>query len=64
MIGGRGGSFNPARSITPAIVDGNFTDQWIYIIGPLIGAVIAGLVHASFHEPARRPEAGTQVSTP
>lgn len=59
-----GGSFNPARSITPAIIDGHFTDQWIYIIGPLIGALIAGFVHATFHEPERRPEAGTQVSTP
>jgi aquaporin Z len=59
-----GGSFNPARSLTPAIIDGHFTDQWIYIVGPLIGAAIGGFVHATFREPERRPEAGTQVSTP
>jgi aquaporin Z len=59
-----GGSFNPARSLTPAIIDGHFTDQWIYIAGPLIGGLIGGLVHAMFEEPERRPESGTQVSTP
>jgi aquaporin NIP len=37
-----GGSFNPARSIDPAIIAGKFNDVWIYIVGPLIGAAIAG----------------------
>ncbi len=59
-----GGSFNPARSLAPAIVAGHFHDLWIYIVGPLVGAAIGGLVHATFREPERRPESGTQVSTP
>jgi MIP family channel proteins len=59
-----GGSFNPARSITPAILDGNFASQWIYIVGPLAGAAIGGFVHSLFREPERRPEAGQAVSTP
>ncbi|RKE95265.1 MIP/aquaporin family protein [Ichthyenterobacterium magnum] len=39
-----GGSFNPARSLAPAIVSGNFTALWIYIIASTFGAIIAMLV--------------------
>ena len=37
-----GGSFNPARSIDPAIYALKFSNLWIYIVGPLVGALIAG----------------------
>ena len=43
-----GGSFNPARSLAPAIIAGQWGDVWIYIVGPLIGAAIAGAVHMYF----------------
>lgn len=36
-----GGSFNPARSLTPAIVSGNLTALWIYITAPIMGAILA-----------------------
>jgi len=36
-----GTSANPARSLGPALVAGISTDQWIYILGPLIGAALA-----------------------
>jgi aquaporin NIP len=39
-----GGSFNPARSIGPAIVTGNMTMLWIYLLAPVAGAVIAALL--------------------
>ena len=39
-----GGSFNPARSIDPAIWAGEFGNLWIYIVGPLVGAFIAGVL--------------------
>jgi len=39
-----GGSFNPARSIDPAVFAGEFGNIWIYIIGPLAGAALAGVV--------------------
>jgi aquaporin NIP len=47
-----GGSFNPARSIDPAVVALHLGDLWIYIIGPLVGGILGGLVHGYFREPA------------
>jgi aquaporin NIP len=32
-----GGSFNPARSLGPAIIGGNWTAHWIYWIAPIAG---------------------------
>lgn len=36
-----GASMNPARSIAPAIVSGNIAELWIYILAPIIGALLA-----------------------
>ena len=39
-----GASMNPARSIAPAVVSGNIGDLWIYLLAPMIGAVLASFV--------------------
>jgi aquaporin Z len=36
-----GTSLNPARSFAPALLVEHFSDQWIYLIAPLLGALLA-----------------------
>jgi MIP family channel proteins len=40
-----GGSMNPARSFGPAVASGVFEGQFVYWVGPLIGAVAAALLY-------------------
>jgi aquaporin Z len=35
-----GASMNPARSLAPDLLRGDFVTTWIYIVGPLVGALI------------------------
>jgi aquaporin NIP len=36
-----GASMNPARSLAPALVCGNFASVWIYLVAPVAGALAA-----------------------
>lgn len=36
-----GASMNPIRSLAPALVGWDFTAYWAYLVGPLVGALIA-----------------------
>jgi MIP family channel proteins len=47
-----GGSFNPARWFGPALVGNHFTDAWVYIFAPIVGAVLAAAVYKFIIEPS------------
>ncbi|KAM0886993.1 hypothetical protein ACQ4PT_029346 [Festuca glaucescens] len=47
-----GASMNPARSFGPAIVSGDFKNQAVYWVGPMIGAAVAALVHQNLVFPS------------
>jgi glycerol uptake facilitator-like aquaporin len=42
---------NPARSFGPALIAGVWQDQWVYWLGPVIGAVLG----AAFYQFLRSP---------
>ena len=44
-----GASMNPARSLAPAAVGGQWTSLWIYLIAPTLGAALAVPVNAALH---------------
>jgi glycerol uptake facilitator protein len=46
MVGGplTGGSFNPARWFGPALVGNDFGGTWPYLVGPIVGSLLAALV--------------------
>lgn len=55
-----GSSVNPARSFGPALVGNRWTDFWIYLIAPPLGAAIAVGIHKFVHGGAgTTPEAPT-----
>ena len=39
-----GGAFNPAVGIGPNLISQSFDPIWIYLVGPLVGGALAGLV--------------------
>jgi MIP family channel proteins len=45
-----GASMNPARSFGPALASGTWTDFWIYIVGPLLGAAIGAFAYQFIRE--------------
>jgi MIP family channel proteins len=56
-----GAGLNPARWLGPAIASGRFDDFWIYVVGPLVGAIAAAIGYRAIvlnprWLPAQRPK--------
>jgi glycerol uptake facilitator-like aquaporin len=59
-----GASMNPARSFGPDLALGNLSTRWLYLTGPVAGAVIAvGVAHV-LRGPAKAQEASAAQGTP
>jgi MIP family channel proteins len=54
MVGGPldGGAFNPARWFGPALVGNSWGGTWPYLVGPLVGSLLAVAVFRFVLEPA------------
>lgn len=40
-----GASMNPARTLGPAVANGNLSYVWMYFVGPLLGGAVAALLY-------------------
>ena len=54
-----GASMNPARSLGPDLARGDFHDLWIYVTGPMLGALLAVAVAYVLRGPGGGPSGST-----
>jgi glycerol uptake facilitator-like aquaporin len=59
-----GASMNPARSFGPDLARGDLSTWWIYVVGPVVGAIFAVLVARILRGPASAQEARAAMGTP
>src|SRR5229473_2539373 len=47
LMGGAltGAPFNPARALGPMVATGKFDDAWLYLLAPIVGAIVAAILH-------------------
>jgi MIP family channel proteins len=50
-----GGAVNPARALGPMIVSGQFDGVWAYVLGPLLGGVLAAVFYDRFLAKGQEP---------
>jgi MIP family channel proteins len=69
LMGGAltGAPFNPARALGPMVATGNFSEAWLYLTAPVVGAIVAAILHSSLarlgHERmATQPRKAAQAS--
>jgi MIP family channel proteins len=70
LMGGAltGAAFNPARALGPMVATGNFSDAWLYLTAPIVGAIMAAVLHAGLarltHEGMPASESNIADRTP
>jgi aquaporin Z len=70
LMGGAltGAPFNPARALGPMVATGNFNDAWLYLTAPVVGAIVAAILHTGLtrlvQERTTAAEPGRAAQTP
>jgi aquaporin Z len=71
LMGGAltGAPFNPARALGPMVATGNFSDAWLYLTAPIVGAIVAAILHTGLarllsHEEMAAGQRGRAAQTP
>ena len=70
LMGGAltGAPFNPARALGPMVATGNFNDAWLYLTAPVVGAIVAAILHTGLtrlaQERTTAAEPGSAAQTP
>jgi MIP family channel proteins len=49
-----GASMNPARTFGPCLALSDYSYFWIYVVGPLIGAAVAGILFSKLYLPPKK----------
>jgi MIP family channel proteins len=62
LMGGAltGAPFNPARALGPMVATGNFSDAWLYLTAPIVGAIVAAILHTGLARLAQERIAGAE----
>jgi aquaporin Z len=53
-----GSSLNPARTLGPGLVEGEWADAWLYYVGPWVGGALAAIAYTFLYLPRRREAVG------
>src|SRR5712671_3177392 len=59
-----GAAFNPARALGPMVATGNFSDAWLYLSAPIVGAIVAAILHTGLARLAHEGMAAATARTP
>jgi aquaporin Z len=65
LMGGAltGAPFNPARALGPMVATNNFNDAWLYLTAPIVGAIVAAVLHTALARLAREGMAAQPRAT-
>ena len=71
LMGGAltGAAFNPARAVGPMVATGDFSDAWLYLTAPIVGAIVAAILHTRLvrllsHQGTAAGQRGRAAQTP